>query len=235
MKNILLAFAILFSSFLILFDADAYVSVKGYFRKDGTYVRPHVRSNPNGLKYDNYGWTPSQGLYNKTYGTRGSYWDTPTYITDPYYYKGKSLYESGAYRSSKNLIPSYAYPTVPTYYNTTNSLSVPRSYGVVRNFPIPRKPQYRTPFQRGYHSNKTKTCSVLQTKRLEMRINCYYFQDWEKCEKYINDLSFLCPGSTKEKTLLRRLENGRKCNTTVGSSGYGGSAHWEAQTCIPAE
>ncbi len=74
--------------------ADAYVSVKGYYRSDGTYVKPHVRSNPNGLKYDNYGWKPSQGLYNDSYGTRDTYWDTPTYITDPDYYTGKSLYES---------------------------------------------------------------------------------------------------------------------------------------------
>jgi hypothetical protein len=73
---------------------DAYVSVKGYYRSNGTYVKPHVRSNPNGLKYDNYGWKPSQGLYNKTYGTRGSTWDTSTYITDPDYSLGKSLYES---------------------------------------------------------------------------------------------------------------------------------------------
>lgn len=104
---------------------DAYVSVKGYYRSDGTYVRPHVRSNPNGLKYDNYGYKPSQGLYNKTYGTRDSYWDTPTYITDPYYYEGKSIYDSGnsVYfpQSFSNNYSSYYTPT-PTcpsnsYYN----------------------------------------------------------------------------------------------------------------------
>jgi len=74
-------------------NADAYVSVKGYYRSNGTYVAPHVRSNPNGLKYDNYGYTPSQGLYNDTYGTRGTDWDTPTYVTDPDYYEGKAIYE----------------------------------------------------------------------------------------------------------------------------------------------
>ena len=36
--------------------ADAIVSVRGYYHSDGTYVRTHVRSNPNGLKYDNYSW-----------------------------------------------------------------------------------------------------------------------------------------------------------------------------------
>lgn len=34
------------------------VHVKGYYRKDGTYVRPHIRSSPNKYKWDNYG--PSQ-------------------------------------------------------------------------------------------------------------------------------------------------------------------------------
>ena len=30
-------------------------SVKGYTRKDGTYVRGHERSSPNKYKWDNYG------------------------------------------------------------------------------------------------------------------------------------------------------------------------------------
>jgi len=100
---------ILYSLFILAFvlisinPAQAYVRVKGYTRSDGTYVKPHVRSNPNGLKYDNYSWTPSQGLYNKTYGTRGSDWDTPTSITDPDYYEGKRLYESG--QTGLNLVP----------------------------------------------------------------------------------------------------------------------------------
>ena len=110
-------------------SVEAYVSVKGYTKKDGTYVAPHVRSNPNGLKYDNYGYTPSQGLYNKTYGTRGSEWDTPTYITDPNYYQGKALYDSGlsgsTYSSSYNSY-NYSYPTTPTcpsnsYYDGVSS------------------------------------------------------------------------------------------------------------------
>lgn len=31
------------------------VYVRGYYRKDGTYVRPHYRSSPNKYKWDNYG------------------------------------------------------------------------------------------------------------------------------------------------------------------------------------
>lgn len=100
--------------------AEAYVNVKGYYRSDGTYVRPHVRSNPNGLKYDNYSWTPSQGLYNATYGTRGVEWDTPTYITDPNYYTGKALYEAG--QSGGTSINSNSY-----YNNKTSNLTTTKS------------------------------------------------------------------------------------------------------------
>lgn len=35
------------------FSKDVYI--KGYTRKDGTYVRPHIRSAPNNSKSDNYG------------------------------------------------------------------------------------------------------------------------------------------------------------------------------------
>jgi hypothetical protein len=128
MKRILsLLTAVVLTFSFCLTTAEAYVNVKGYTRSDGTYVTPHVRSNPNGLKYDNYGWTPSQGLYNKSYGTRGSSWDTPTWITDPNYYEGKSLYESGQSGSSSSYSPSYSNSTslveVPTnasrnYYGT---------------------------------------------------------------------------------------------------------------------
>jgi hypothetical protein len=84
---------LLIVAFLFPASTKAYVSVSGYFR-NGKYVQPYVRSNPNGLKFDNYSWTPSQGLFNKTYGTRGLYWDTPTYITDPNYYQGQAIYNS---------------------------------------------------------------------------------------------------------------------------------------------
>lgn len=35
-------------------NADAVVRVRGYLRKDGTYVQPHYRSDPNGNPYDNW-------------------------------------------------------------------------------------------------------------------------------------------------------------------------------------
>lgn len=115
MKKILaLGLFITLSMFVFANITNAYVNVKGYYRKDGTYVSPHVRSNPNGLKYDNYSWTQSQGLYNETYGTRGAEWDTPTYVTDPDYYTGQQLYQSG----------SSGYIATPTHSSSSNNIQV---------------------------------------------------------------------------------------------------------------
>ena len=46
-----LCFCILFPSMLFAKD----VHVRGYYRKDGTYVRPHIRSSPDSSKANNYG------------------------------------------------------------------------------------------------------------------------------------------------------------------------------------
>ena len=40
-----------------VFAKDVYI--KGYTRKDGTYVSPHIRSSPNQYKGDNYGRSKS--------------------------------------------------------------------------------------------------------------------------------------------------------------------------------
>lgn len=46
------------------------VYVDGYFRKDGTYVKPYTRKAPNDSKWDNYGRQPkskSDSLYSSPY------------------------------------------------------------------------------------------------------------------------------------------------------------------------
>jgi len=49
--------------------AEARVSVKGYVKSNGTYVAPHVRSNPNHSKYDNYS---TRGNINPYTGKKGT-------------------------------------------------------------------------------------------------------------------------------------------------------------------
>ena len=55
-KLIVIVLAILLVIPSVLLAGD--VRVKGYYRKDGTYVRPHVRSSPDSYKWNNHG--PSQ-------------------------------------------------------------------------------------------------------------------------------------------------------------------------------
>jgi hypothetical protein len=95
MKKIFTIFLTLGLLFSISTPAFAYVSVRGYFRSNGTYVQPYVRSNPNAFKSDNYGYTGGNA-YNKSYSAPtknySSSWYTPTYYTDSSYYMGKSIY-----------------------------------------------------------------------------------------------------------------------------------------------
>lgn len=174
--------------FSFSFNAFAYVSVKGYTRKDGTYVAPHVRSNPNGLKYDNYGYKPSQGLYNPSYGTKGSSWDTPTYITDPDYYLGKSLYESGLSGSNKKT------STTSTYsYPTTTSASLPKrnvSY-VVKNW---------------VENNPSSPCNQSTFLRAVERLECETYKSninsytWEATVNEFNNKHYIYNPDTKITT-----------------------------------
>ena len=36
--------------------AQAYVSVDGYYRGNGTYVAPHIRTSPDGNPYNNFSY-----------------------------------------------------------------------------------------------------------------------------------------------------------------------------------
>ena len=55
---------------------DAASRVKGYYKKNGTYVQPHLRSSPNRSKLDN--WS-TKGNYNPYTGKKGT--------VNPYKYK----------------------------------------------------------------------------------------------------------------------------------------------------
>lgn len=53
MKRILFVLGVFFLLCSFCYAGDVYV--KGYYRKDGTYVRPHHRSSPDGDLSNNYG------------------------------------------------------------------------------------------------------------------------------------------------------------------------------------
>lgn len=72
-----------------LFISDAFAgAVDGYFRKNGTYVQPHYRSNPNNTPIDNYNFKGNKNPYNGKPGTN-YYRDNPK---SPYYNPYRSNY-----------------------------------------------------------------------------------------------------------------------------------------------
>lgn len=58
--KILITFLFLIFSFSLFAQVNPnYHKVKGYYRKDGTYVKPHYRTNPNNTNRDNYSTKPN--------------------------------------------------------------------------------------------------------------------------------------------------------------------------------
>ncbi len=49
-------------------------SVGGYTTRDGNYVSPHQRTNPNGTQYDNYGSRGNTNPYSGQTGKRSPKW-----------------------------------------------------------------------------------------------------------------------------------------------------------------
>lgn len=100
----LCCFIILMSSVCI-----AKVYVNGYYRKDGTYVAPHYRSDPDGIVTNNYSYP---GNYNPNTGkiTGG----TPSY-TPSYSSTTNASSSSSTSTTSATYISNKISATIPTY------------------------------------------------------------------------------------------------------------------------
>ncbi len=93
---------VLFTFNCLEVDAAGRVRVKGYYRKDGTYVRPHYRTAPDGNPYNNYSYP---GNYNPNTGkvTTGN----PSTYLQRYYNRSSSTSSSvPTYNQSYRLSPS---------------------------------------------------------------------------------------------------------------------------------
>ncbi len=63
MRKALFAIAVLLVLLFSTEAAFAVVHVRGYFRKDGTYVQPHYRSDPDGNPYNNWSFPGNTNPY----------------------------------------------------------------------------------------------------------------------------------------------------------------------------
>ena len=68
--KILIAAGFLLFSGASLFAKQGSNYVKGYVKKDGTYVAPHQRSNPNSTKNDNWSTKGNTNPYTGKEGTK---------------------------------------------------------------------------------------------------------------------------------------------------------------------
>lgn len=106
MNKILSLFIFFYLIVHSVFGQDVYV--KGYYRKNGTYVQPHYRSAPDGIPYNNYSYP---GNYNPYTGvTAGESRDT--YMNN--YYKIYRTYSSRTYDTYTSLLKYTNYSRLVT-------------------------------------------------------------------------------------------------------------------------
>nr|WP_314896930.1 hypothetical protein [uncultured Flavobacterium sp.] len=110
MKNLLFLIAFLFTTAL----SFAQVSVRGYYRSNGTYVQAHQRTVPNYTRNDNYSTVGNTNPYTGKAGTvpRDHYYvattiDVPS--TTPIIYSSSSYSE-----------PTYSSINNPSTYSTSS-------------------------------------------------------------------------------------------------------------------
>lgn len=94
-------------------DAAGSVRVRGYYKKDGTYVAPHYRSAPDSSKSNN--WS-SQGNYNPHTGKRGTVNPYSAPSSPPIYYVPPTpSYAPGVFQSTpRGVSYSPAPPPAPS-------------------------------------------------------------------------------------------------------------------------
>lgn len=119
MKNFLLLITFLFFTAL----SFAQVSVRGYYRSNGTYVQPHQRTVPNYTRNDNYSTIGNTNPYTGKAGTvpRDGYTATRTTST----YSSTTNYSSAGYSASyyrSNYTPP-SYSTPAAYSKPSYSMS----------------------------------------------------------------------------------------------------------------
>jgi hypothetical protein len=129
MKKILTLALVLCGLFVGSLYAEAVVQVKGHYRSNGTYVAPHYRSSPDGVKSNNWSYPGNTNPYTgKTAGgSVDSYlnnYSYPSYILPNY----TPTYTPSTY------VPTYYIPSYSNYTDTTSYESIKggyRSHGVV--------------------------------------------------------------------------------------------------------
>ncbi len=140
-------FLIICTLFILINVSDAIsggrVYVKGYYRKDGTYVSPHYRTAPDGNPYNNYSFP---GNYNPNTGktTPGN----PDTYLERYYNRGSKSYvpyispQNNRSITSESATSTHDLPSfnsIPLDQNTSKENHFQRLFGGKNTMPIKQK------------------------------------------------------------------------------------------------
>lgn len=101
---------------------EAAVRVRGYTRKDGTYVAPHYRSSPDSNPYNNYSFPGNTNPYTGETATGNA----STYL-DNYYNSGSSSSSGTSSFSLPSIYTptfSYTVPSILNIYDSTTGQTV---------------------------------------------------------------------------------------------------------------
>lgn len=90
------------ASALMATSAAAQVGVSGHYRSNGTYVAPHVRTNPNNTVNDNWTTRPNVNPYTGQAGTRSPSYGSSSYGSTPSYTAPRQAYGSSYGTSSSS-------------------------------------------------------------------------------------------------------------------------------------
>ncbi|MEO9483511.1 MAG: hypothetical protein ABJG47_08710 [Ekhidna sp.] len=123
--RVLLLIALLSSIYI----SYSQVKVKGYYRKDGTYVKPHYRSNPDGNPYNNWSYPGNVNPYTGKVA-KGN---PDTYLKNYYKVYPNSNTESNSYRNYVKCLSYTDYSGIKKNYNYDISSDDKKiTYGYVR-------------------------------------------------------------------------------------------------------
>lgn len=139
MAKLFLLFTI---TMMVCVSLSADVSVRGYYRKDGTYVRPHMRSSPDSNFYNNWSTAGNVNPYTGRIGTK----TTPSYSSN------------------------YGYTESQNYSNQSQNYKNVPSGGYGAEYQIAKKPmtvQLRKSPSFGYVSNQAYTSSNMRVNGIQ--------------------------------------------------------------------
>jgi hypothetical protein len=153
---------------LISLQLNAQVKVKGYYRKNGTYVKPHYRSSPDSNPYNNYSFPGNTNPYTGKKAT-----GNPDTYLDNYYNKSttKSSPRS-TYSSESNSNYNRTYNTEKYSYSEPkiNKVSYTTNYVNAISLNV----------RSGPSTDYSKTSSISYAN--EVRIIKTYSNGWKKIE-----------------------------------------------------